>query len=378
MKLLNEIGEIMLEMCTPCLFGLESIVGDELKRLNMQNVRVENGRVLFFGKEEDIARANIRLRTAERVLLKIGEFKASTFNELFEGTKALSWENYIPKDGAFPVKGHSLNSKLESIPDCQSIIKKAVVERLKSKYGIQWFEETGAKYQIQFSVMKDVATLYLDTSGAGLHKRGYRAIGNEAPLRETLAAAMVHLSRYRGKDEFCDPFCGSGTIAIEAALIALNRAPGLNRKFDAMSWDFLKDTFWKSAIEEAKSLEYTGQYRIWGGDINQNSVEIAKNNAIKAGVDKLIRFEKADALLFRRETTEGLIVTNPPYGERMLEKSEAEKLYHDFGAVTNRLDRWKIYLISSHDEFERVFGRKAVKKRKLYNGMIKCDLFMYF
>ena len=320
-----------IEMCAPCLFGLESIAGDELKRLDMRDVRVENGRVMFSGTHEDIARANIRLRTAERVLIKIGEFEAPTFEALFEGTKALNWEDYIPPDGAFPVKGFSLNSKLSSVPDCQSIVKKALVERLKAKYKINWFEETGAKYQVQFSIMKDTASLFLDTSGAGLHKRGYRAVGNEAPLRETLAAAMISLSRFRGKDEFCDPFCGSGTIAIEAAMAAQNRAPGLNRGFDAQSWEWLKKDIWQRAADEAKTLEYTGVYSIWGGDIDEKAIETAKSNAVKAGVSKHIRFETADALKFGKKTAGGLIVTNPPYGERLLEKSGAERLYRAFG-----------------------------------------------
>ncbi len=365
-------------MCAPCLFGIESVLGDELKRLDMRDVRVLNGRVLFSGGEEDVARANVRLRTAERVLIRIGEFPAPSFDALFEGTKALRWEDYIPPDGAFPVKGYSLDSRLGSVPDCQSIVKKAVVERLKARYNIDWFEETGAKYQIRFSIMKDMAALFLDTSGAGLHKRGYRAVGNEAPLRETLAAGMVSLSRFRGKGEFCDPFCGSGTIVIEAAMAALNRAPGLNRGFDAQHWKWLPDDIWEKAAEEAKSLEYRGPYSIWGGDIDEKSLEIAKSNAQKAGVSEHIRFERADAAKFKRETPEGLIVTNPPYGERMLQKSDAERIYRAFGAASAHLPGWKLYLLSSHADFERIFGRTAVKKRKLYNGMIKCNLFMYF
>jgi len=366
-----------IKLSAPCLFGLESLVSDELKRLKAENVRAENGRVLFSGGEELIARANINLACAERVQILVGEFEAETFDELFEGTKALPWENFIPRDGAFPVKGHSLNSKLFSVPDCQAIIKKAVVERLKSKYKISWFEETGPKYQISFIIMKDNVSLYLDTSGAGLHKRGYRPVGNAAPLRETLAAAMVRLARYRGREEFCDPFCGSGTIVIEAALAAKNRAPGLSRRFEAENWPLVPESVWEAEREAARAREFSGQYRIWGGDIDKKSVEIAKANAQRAGVADLVSFEVADARDFSRGTSGGIIVTNPPYGERLMEKKEAEELYRAFGKAFNTLDKWRLYILSSHTEFELHFGKTADKKRKLYNGMIKCDLFMY-
>ena len=365
-------------LCVPCLFGLEGLASDELKHMNMKNVAAENGRVLFDGAALDVARANIGLRTGERVLLVVGETKAGTFDELFEGVRAMAWERFIPKDGAFPVKGHSLNSALHSIPDCQKIIKKAVVERLKAKYKTDWFQETGTKYQIQFAIQNDLAVLYLDTSGEGLHKRGYRTVGNAAPLRETLAAAMVKLSRYRGKESFCDPFCGSGTIPIEAALIALNRAPGLNRTFDAKKWLFLGADIWAQAEAEAKDKEFQGNYDIWGGDIDPKSVQIAWDNAKRAGVSRQVRFEKAEAAEFFRETPGGILVSNPPYGERVMEREEAERIYKRFGAAVRKLDAWKLYILSSHTEFERTFGRTAVKKRKLYNGMIKCDLFMYY
>ena len=366
-----------LDFCVPCLFGLEGLCADELKRLDMNGVRAENGRVLFTGGVAEIARANINLRTGERVLLAVGETGAHSFDGLFEGVKAMPWERYIPIDGAFPVKGHSLGSKLHSIPDCQKIIKKAVVERLKSKYKVEWLKETSAKYQIQFAIMNDVAALYIDTSGAGLHKRGYRPTGNAAPLRETLAAAIVKLSRYRGREPVCDPFCGSGTIAIEAALAALNRAPGLNRGFAAQQWAWVDGKIWKDAAEEAIGREYRGAYDIWGGDIDPKCIEIAAENARRAGVSEFVRFETADAAGFRRETPGGLILTNPPYGERVMEHKEAEALYRRFGAAAGKLDGWKMYILSSHTEFERAFGKTAAKKRKLYNGMIKCDLFMY-
>ena len=364
--------------CVPCLFGLEGLCADELKRLGMAGVGAQNGQVIFSGEESDIARANINLRTGERVLLITGKTDALSFDQLFEGVRAMPWERYIPADGAFPVKGHSLGSQLHSIPDCQSIIKKAVAERLKSKYKVGWLKETGTKYQIQFAIMNDIATLYIDTTGAGLHKRGYRPVGNAAPLRETLAAAIVKLSRYRGREPVCDPFCGSGTIPIEAALTAINRAPGLNRTFAARQWGWLNSKFWEDAVTEARSREFSGSYDIWGGDIDPKSIDISIENARRAGVSGLIRFERADAAKFQRDYPGGIILTNPPYGERVMLRGEAEDIYRRFGAAARGLDAWKMYILSSHSDFERIFGRKAVKKRKLYNGMIKCDLYMYF
>ena len=367
-----------LKFCVPCLFGLEGLCADELKRLGMNSVRAENGRVLFSGGNNDIARANLNIGVGERVLLVVGETRAESFEALFEGVHAMPWDRYIPADGAFPVKGHSLGSKLHSIPDCQSIIKKAVVERLKAKYKVEWLAETGAKYQIQFAIMNDTAVLYIDTSGAGLHKRGYRPSGNVAPLRETLAAAIVKLSRFRGREQVCDPFCGSGTIPIEAALAAMNRAPGLNRDFTAQKWIWLDAKTWTDAAAEAKSREYHGTYDIWGGDIDPKSIEAAKENAKRAGVSEHVRFEVADAVGFHRDSPGGIIMTNPPYGERVMLHGEAEAIYRKFGASASKLEDWKMYILSSHTEFERAFGKSATKKRKLYNGMIKCDLFMYY
>lgn len=366
-----------LKMCVPCLFGLEGLASDELKRMDMKNVKAENGRVLFEGNRTDLARANIGLRTGERVLLCVGETEARTFDMLFEGVKSMPWEKYIPVDGEFPVKGHSINSALHSIPDCQKIVKKAIVERLKTKFRTDWFKETGAKYQVQFAIMNDTAYLYLDTSGAGLHKRGYRPVGNAAPLRETLAAAMVKIARYRGREEVCDPFCGSGTIPIEAAMAAVNRAPGLMRGFAAQKWIWMKDEHWKNAREEAKDKEYKGTYEIWGGDVDPECIEISKANAKRAGLENHIKFEVADARSFSRERSGGMIISNPPYGERVMERADAERLYRQFGAAAKRLPNWSMYLLSSHTEFERTFGKSADKKRKMYNGMIKCDLFMY-
>ena len=367
-----------MQFVVPCLFGLEGLVADELRRMEAPSVSAENGRVCFTGDENMLVRANLRLRTGERVLLELGSFEAVTFDSLFEQTKALPWERWIPKDAAFPVTGHSLNSKLFSVTDCQKIIKKAVVERLKSRYHLSWFDESAETVQIRFSITKDRVTLCLDTSGEGLHKRGYRPAHNAAPLRETLAAAMVNLSRYRGRDDFCDPFCGSGTIPIEAALIARNMAPGKNRRFAAMDWRTLDKKVWQEEKELAASREYHGDYRIFASDIDSKAVAMAKANAERAGVADLIRFETADAREFARETERGVLVTNPPYGERIGEKEEAEALYRAFGQAFRGVSNWQLYLLSSHTEFERCFGREADKKRKLYNGMIKCDLFMYF
>lgn len=365
------------EMCVPCLLGLEKPIADELKRLDMKNVKSENGRVGFSGNEAALARANINLRCGERVLIELGRFDALTFDELFEGTKALPWEKLIPRDGAFPVKGYSLNSKLFSVSDCQKIIKKAIAERLKSVYGLEWFPETGPLYQVQFSIMKDRASLCIDSTGAGLHKRGYRPAHNAAPLKETMAAAMVTLSRYRGREDFCDPFCGSGTIPIEAALIAKNRAPGLRRRFTSMDWHGFGPEIWEREREAAAAREFNGEYRIFASDIDPHAIELARENAARAGVQDIVRFETADAARFDRRTGRGIIVTNPPYGERIMEKKQAEELYAAFGAAWRNTENWKLYLLSSHTEFERTFGKTADRKRKLYNGMIKCDLFMY-
>ncbi len=366
------------KLCVPCLLGLEAPIADELRRLDIKNVAAENGRVCFTGGAREIARANVNLRVGERVLLELGRFEARSFEELFVGTKALPWESLLPRDAAFPVKGYSLNSALFSVSDCQKIIKKAIVERLKTVYGVEWFPETGALYQVQFSIMKDRVSLCLDTSGEGLHKRGYRPAHNAAPLKETMAAAMVLLSRYRGRDDFCDPFCGSGTIPIEAALIALNRAPGLARGFSAMRWDIFSGHVWDEAKEEARDKEYRGSYSIVGSDIDPKALSLAKENAARAGVADIVRFETADATKFDRPTERGVIVTNPPYGERIGEKDEAEALYRAFGAAWRKCPNWQLYLLSSHTEFERCFGVEADRKRKLYNGMIKCDLFMYY
>ena len=366
-----------MQMAVPTLFGLEGLAGDELRRMDLENVQVENGRVLFTGDERALAKANICLRTGERVLIVLSTFKATTFEQLFQGVLSTPLEDYIPKNGAFPVKGHCLNSQLMSVPDCQAIIKKAASKRLGEKYGISWLPEDGVKHQLQFSIMNDQVTLYLDASGVGLHKRGYRAIGNDAPLRETLAAAMVQLTRYRGRDFVWDPFCGSGTIPIEAALIAINRAPGLNRGFAAEKFEWIDQQIWRDVRSEAMDKEFRGEYRILGSDNDPKCVSLAMANARKAGVGKLITFKDGDATKMSLPTDQGILIANPPYGERMLERQSAQRLYQSLGRHLKFADGWKKYIITSEPEFEHYFGRRADKKRKLYNGMIKCDYYMY-
>ncbi len=365
-------------MMAPCLFGLEGLVGDELRRMDMQDVRVEDRRVYFTGDAMDLARANLRLRMAERVMIRLAAFSARSFEELYQGVKAIALERFIPLNGVFPVKGYSLDSQLHSVPDCQSIAKKAAVDRLGAHYGVSWLPENGEVYPLRFSILKDHCEVFLDTSGVSLHKRGYRAVGNEAPLHETMAAAMVNLSRYRGRDFFWDPFCGSGTIAIEAALTALNRAPGLNRPFAAQRWDFLPQTVWQQARDEARDLEYRGDYRILGTDIDPASLGIAIANAKKAGVAQYIDFYEADATKRSLPAESGIIVCNPPYGERMGEVRDAQRLMRDFGRHLRFADRWSKYIISSDPEFEHFFDKPANRKRKMYNGRLQCNVYMYF
>jgi len=365
------------EFSVPCLFGLEGIAGDELRRLDIENVRVENGKVLFSGDEHALARANICLRTGERILLVLAQFTAKTFDELFQGVYQAELERFIPKNGQFPVKGHCLNSTLMSVPDCQAIIKKAASKRLGEQYGLSWLPEDGEKFQLQFSIMNDQVSLYLDTSGPGLHKRGYRAVGNDAPLRETLAAAMVMLTRYRGREFVWDPFCGSGTIPIEAALIAKNRAPGIRRRFISEKFPWIEETVWQEERARAMDKEFKGNYRILGSDNDPKCVSLAMANARKAGVGECIDFRDGDATKMSLPTDSGIIICNPPYGQRMMEQQSAQRLYAALGRHLKYADGWKKYIITSEPEFEHYFGRRADKKRKLYNGMIKCDYYMY-
>ncbi len=367
-----------MTLCVPCLFGLEGLAADELKYMGCENVRSETGRVLFDGDERAMVRANLRLRTGERVYILLGEFPAPTFDALFEGTKALPWEQFIDYRAQFPVKGSTLDSTLKSIPDCQRIVKKAVADRLGMKYRADRLPETGGLCQIRFALMKDRASLYLDTSGVSLHKRGWRANSNEAPLRETLAAAMVKLSRYKGRELFLDPFCGSGTIAIEAALAAMNRAPGIDRRFLAQQWVSIPRKLWEEEREAARAAEYHGEYQIFASDIDPKTLELAKENAKKAGVDRYITFSQADARQLTLPQEPGILITNPPYGDRLMDAHEAEQLYRALGARWKKESQWKKYILTSNLDFEHSFGARASKRRKLYNGMIQCQLYMYF
>ena len=364
-----------------CLFGLEGILGEEIDKLGYKRIETIDGRVTFEAPLEAIAVCNIRLRTAERLLIKLGSFRAYTFDDLFEGTKKLNWSDYIGKNDAFPVKGHSIRSKLFSIPDCQKIIKKAVVNSLSAKYNIRIFPETGVKYQIEFFILNDVATLMIDTSGAGLHKRGYRALSGMAPIRETLASTMVKLSRMRDNVIICDPLCGSGTIAIEAAMQACNIAPGIKRAFSAEDFPILDKSVWKNERERAISEITEPLTKIFGSDIDPEAVELARNNARKAGVSHCVEFKVADAREFVSpiEGARGTIITNPPYGERLGELSEARELYKALGRhFEKNIPSWQMYIITSDELFERYFGRRSDKKRVLYNGMIKCNFYQFF
>lgn len=368
-----------MEFCAPCLFGIEGIVGDELRRMGAENVRPENGRVRFSGDEAILARANIQSRCAERIQLFMGSFPAHSFEELFQGVRALPWEQWIGQNDRFPVKGWSLNSDLHSVPDCQSIIKKAIVERLKSHYHVAWFEETGAMVQVQFTLLKNEATLLIDTSGAGLHKRGYREQAGGAPIKETLAAAIVDLTRARKASIVCDPCCGSGTLLIEAALSAKRIAPGIRRKFAAMSWSTIDPAVWQAERRRAKELECRDiPFKAYGGDIDPACVALTRENAAKAGVGDCIEAELADLRRFRYPGDGGVVLCNPPYGERLMDVSGAQELYRALGRVLTPALHWSQAVISPDEEFETLFGRRADKRRKLYNGMLKCQLYMYY
>lgn len=368
-----------INFCIPCLLGMEGFIADELRALEAENVCAENGRVLFSGDENILARVNICSRFAERVQIVVGSFVAKTFEELFQGTKSLEWERWIGSRDAFPVKGYSINSTLFSVRDCQAIIKKAVVERLKSQYNIQWFDETGPVHQIQFSFNKDVVTLLLDTSGAGLHKRGYRPQSNAAPIKETLAAALCNASRLRSYHTLYDPMCGSGTILVEGALMAMNIAPGLNRNFSCDRWDQLDRSIWKTEKERARDLEKRDcDFMAIGSDISPEAVELAMLNAKQAGVADKIKVSVADIRNFKGESEKGTLICNPPYGERLLDIDEASRLYSIMGRVFERKHGWSYTIISPSETFEQDFGRRADKRRKLYNGMIKCQVYMYF
>lgn len=370
---------MQMKFSVPCLLGLEGLIADELRQMDAQNVAAQNGRVDFEGDEAVLARANICSRYAERILIRMGSFRAETFEELFQGVKKIPWEMFIGEKDAFPVKGYSLDSKLFSVSDCQAIIKKAVVERLKAKYNLNWFEETGTVYQIQFSIMKNTVTLFIDSTGIGLHKRGYRPVANAAPIKETLAAAMAELARVRHYHTLYDPMCGSGTILIEGAMKALNIAPGIHRTFACEKFPMIDDQIWRQERARAgDKVIRDADFKAYGSDIDFNALQIAQENARRAGVAMKIDFSKRDIKDFVRKSEKGTVICNPPYGERMLDIKNAEDIYRTMGKIFTPEHGWAYYIITPDEEFETVFGRKADKRRKLYNGMIKCQLYMYF
>lgn len=368
-----------LQLIATSAFGIEAVTARELLKLGYDKQKVENGKVTFEADIQDICRTNIWLRTADRVLIKMGEFKAETFEELFQGTKSLPWEEWLPENAEFPVEGKSIDSKLFSVPDCQAIVKKAVVEKLKQKYRVQWFKEDGPKYKIEVALLKDIATLTIDTSGPGLHKRGYRKLAGEAPLKETLASALILISHWRNDRILIDPFCGTGTIPIEASMIGRNIAPGINREFAAQTWPNIPQNYWKETkIEARHAINQEVELRIQGYDINEDALKLARHNAALAGVGEDIHFQCMDMRNLRSRYKYGVIICNPPYGERIGEIKQIEDLYKDMGRVFKSLDTWSIYVITSHPEFEKLYGKKADKKRKLYNGKILCNYYQYF
>ena len=369
-----------IELVAPCHFGLEAVLKKEILDLGYEIVRVEDGRVTFAGDEDAICRANIFLRTAERILLKVDQLHAVTFDELFEGIKALPWENYIPSDGKFWVaKASSVKSKLFSPSDIQSIVKKAIVERLKGVYSLQWFPETGAEYPIRISFMKDEAVVCLDTTGLSLHKRGYRTMVSKAPIKETLAAALLMLTPWHKDRILVDPFCGSGTFPIEAAMMAANIAPGMNRSFTAEKWtNFVGRKYWYGAIDEANDLvDDQIETDIQGYDIDGDIIKAARQNAREAGVDHLIHFQQRPLSELSHPKKYGFIVSNPPYGERLEEKSHLPALYTEIGDRFRELDSWSMYLITSYEDAEKYIGKKADKNRKIYNGMLKTYYYQF-
>lgn len=358
--------------------GLEALVAQEVRTLGY-DCQVDNGKVIFSGDEYAIARSNLWLRTADRIKIIVGEFKAYTFDELFEKTKALPWEQFLPEDAEFPVLGKSVKSKLFSISDCQAIVKKAIVERLKQKYKKTWFDENGALYRIEVALLKDTATITIDSSGTGLHKRGYRADQGAAPLKETMAAALIMLTNWRPDRPFIDPFCGSGTIPIEAALIGQNIAPGFNRDFVSESWNWMPSRVWDEVRTEAEDLaKYDTPLDISGSDIDHRMVKMAQENAFEAGFGDLIQFKQMQVKDISTKKEYGVIIGNPPYGERLGEKAEVEQMYREMGQAFSPLDTWSIYILTSNEDFEQLYGKTATKKRKLFNGFIKTDYYQYW
>ncbi len=362
-------------------FGVEGIVADELRALGYADPAVENGRVSFDGGAPDIARCNIRLRAADRLLITMADFTATDFEELFQGTKQVAWESFIPKNGKMHVTGKSVRSKLASVPDCQSIVKKAVVEAMRRRYPGEWFSEDGPVYRIEAAIVADNATLTVDTTGPGLHKRGHLTLRGEAPLKETLAAAMVRLARWQPGRALADPFCGSGTIPIEAALIGLDIAPGVGRSFVSEEWPTMPQALWREARQEARQEAADAGRRgvdleITASDADPAAIEIARQNAKRAGVAGAIAFRTAPVEEFKSDARHGCIVCNPPYGIRT-QGAQVAQAYRALGDAWRRLDGWSLFALSADARFERLFGRQADRKRKLYNGRIECNLYQY-
>jgi putative N6-adenine-specific DNA methylase len=359
--------------------GVESVVARELKHLGYEDTFTDNGKIFFDGDFEALCRANLWLRSAGRVYVLMGEFTATTFNDLFESVIAIPWEDWLPKDAEFPVTGGCVKSTLMSVSDCQSIIKKAVVERLRKSYKLEKFPETGPRFHIDFSITKDKVLISLDSTGDGLHKRGYRSLAYAAPIKETLAAAMIKISRWSPGRNLIDPFCGSGTIPIEAALMAINKAPGLDRFFDCQEWPVIPKQIWYHALEEARSsIKPTGEKLIQGYDINPEAVSMANYHAKQAGVSDVIHFQVRDVKEISSKAKYGFIITNPPYGQRLGEKKENSRIYQVMGESFKRLPTWSFYIINGDTEFEKAFGRKSDKNRKLYNGGLLCYYYQYF
>ncbi|MEN2464873.1 class I SAM-dependent RNA methyltransferase [Ornithinibacillus sp. JPR2-1] len=368
-----------IKLIATAAMGLESVVAEEVRKLGYE-VEVDNGKVIFEAPISAIPRCNLWLRTADRVKIVVGEFKATTFDELFEGTKALAWEEYVSEDGQFPVSGKSVKSALYSVPDCQKIVKKAIAERLKRKYGMaSKMPETGAMYKVEVSLLKDMALLTIDTSGVGLHKRGYRVGQGEAPLKETMAAALVLLTNWRPEFPLIDPFCGSGTIPIEAALIGQNIAPGFNREFAAEEWEFIRNKYWDEAFQEAEDLaNYDQKLDIIGSDIDHKMIEISKANSLEAGLGELVTWKQMQVSDLTIRNENGYIIANPPYGQRIGDQEAVQKMYQDLGNIMKNHPSWSVYVLTALEAFEKHYGAKATKKRKLFNGFIKTDYYQYF
>ncbi len=368
-----------VKLIATAAMGIEALVAREVKDLGYENVQVENGKIIIEADEQAICRTNLWLRTADRVKLVVGEFKATTFDELFEKTKALPWGQFIPENGEFPVIGKSVKSTLFSVSDCQAIVKKAVVESLKKTYKRAWFDEDGPLFRIEVALLKDIATITIDTSGSGLHKRGYRYLHSEAPLKETMAAAMIMLTNWQPDRPFWDPFCGSGTLPIEAAMIGQNIAPGFNRDFVSQKWAWIGQNNWKLAMEEVEDLaKYDQPLQIIGTDIDHKMVDLSINNASEAGFGDLLTFKQMQVKDISTKLELGCIVGNPPYGERLGEIKEVEQMYREMGQAFAKLDTWSVYMLTSNENFEELYGKKASKKRKLYNGNIKTDFYQFF